>query len=267
MITTDKKIKILIIDDDYINRSFLTKVLSKDGYEIKVAATGRDGLQSAEEEKPNLIMLDIKLPDITGYDVCEQLKLNPLTEDIPIISMSAYYIKNEDWVHGLECGADNYLIKPIDPHVLRAIVISMMKIQSTENKLKIALKEAEDANDIKSQFLANVSHELKTPINVIVSALQMTNIIAEDNIESLAIKEKLHKYNGMMKQNSYRLIRLINNLIDITKIDSGFTCMINHNINIVKLVEDITLSVASFVESKQIELIFDTDVEEKIYFL
>ena len=68
----------------------------------------------------------------------------------------------------------------------------------------------------------------------------------------------------MMKQNSYRLIRLINNLIDITKIDSGFTNMIRHNVDIVKIVEDITLSVASFVESKQIELIFDTDVEEKI---
>lgn len=68
----------------------------------------------------------------------------------------------------------------------------------------------------------------------------------------------------MMKQNSYRLIRIINNVINITKIDSGFINMSKHNIDIVKTVEDITLSVASFVESKQIELIFDTDVEEKI---
>lgn len=139
----------------------------------------------------------------------------------------------------------------------------MLKVQNTKNKLITALKEAEDANDIKSQFLANVSHELKTPINVIVSALQMTNIIAKD-IETLDIKNKLHKYNGMMKQNSYRLIRLINNLIDITKIDSGFINMTKKNIDIVQVVVDITLSVASFVESKRIELIFDTDVEEKI---
>ena len=68
----------------------------------------------------------------------------------------------------------------------------------------------------------------------------------------------------MMKQNSYRLIRLINNLIDVTKIDSGFINMMRQNVDIVKIVEDITLSVASFVESKQIELIFDTDIEEKI---
>ena len=154
-------------------------------------------------------------------------------------------------------------MKPIDSHVLLAIVKSMLRVHSSESKLRIAIKEVEDDNDIKSQFLANISHELKTPINVIVTALQMTNIITQD-IETLVIKKKLDKYNGMMKQNSYRLIRLINNLIDITKIDSGFTNMVRQNVDIVKVVEDITLSVASFVESKQIELIFDTDVEEKI---
>lgn len=258
-----KDIKILIVDDDVINRYFLVSVLSKVGYQVYQATNGKEAMEKAESEKPNLIMLDIKLPDISGYEVCQQLKLNPITEYIPIINMSSFYIKNADWAHGLECGADNYLIKPIDPQVLIAMVYSMLRIQSTESKLRTALKEAEDAIDIKSQFLANVSHELKTPINVIVSALQMTNIITKD-IDALDIKNKLQKYNGMMKQNSYRLIRLINNLIDITKIDSGFTNMIRRNVDIVKIVEDITLSVASFVENKQIELIFDTDVEEKI---
>ena len=214
-----------------------------------------------EIENPDLIILDVKLPDITGYEVCEQLKLNPITEYIPIITMSSS-TKNGDWIHGLECGVDEYLIKPIDPQVLLAIVHSMLKVQNTKNKLITALREAEDANDVKSQFLANVAHELKTPINVIVSALQMTNIIVKD-IETKDTKNKLHKYTGMMKQNSYRLIRLINNLIDITKIDSGFINMTKKNMDIVQVVEDITLSVASFVESKQIELVFDTEVEEK----
>lgn len=257
--------KILIVDDDGINRSILKRIFSKTDYEVKEAVNGKDGLKIAENEKPNLILLDVNLPDITGYEVCEQLKLNPITEYIPIISMSSYYTKNEDWIHGLECGANEYLLKPIDPHVLLAIVHSMLRVQNTEEKLVTALKEAEDANDVKSQFLANVSHELKTPINVIVSALQMTNIIVKD-IETQDIKNKLYKYNGMMKQNSYRLIRLINNLIDITKIDSGFINMTKKNIDIVQVVEDITISVASFVESKQIELVFDTDVEEKITF-
>ena len=255
--------KILIVDDDSTSRCILIKVLREAGYETEEASSGIEALKKAENEKPNLIVLDVNLPDITGYDVCNKLKSNINTKCIEILSISSYYTKNEDWVHGLECGADNYLIKPIDPHVLLAIVKSMLKTQETENKLKLALKATEEASDVKSQFLANISHELKTPINVIVSALQMTNIIIED-IEIPGIKEKLHKYNRMMNQNSYRLIRLINNLIDITKIDSGFINMVKRNVDIVKIVEDITLSVVSFVESKGIKLIFDTDVEEKI---
>ncbi|WP_298842878.1 hybrid sensor histidine kinase/response regulator [Clostridium sp.] len=258
-----KNKKILIVDDDSTSRCILIKVLREAGYETEEASSGIEALKKAENEKPNLIVLDVNLPDITGYDVCNKLKSNINTKCIEILSISSYYTKNEDWVHGLECGADNYLIKPIDPHVLLAIVKSMLKTQETENKLKLALKATEEASDVKSQFLANISHELKTPINVIVSALQMTNIIIED-IEIPGIKEKLHKYNRMMNQNSYRLIRLINNLIDITKIDSGFINMVKRNVDIVKIVEDITLSVVSFVESKGIKLIFDTDVEEKI---
>jgi len=257
------KIKILIVDDDPTSRIILKKILTKVGYEIVQADCGKDGLAKVEIEKPNLVILDIDLPDMNGYEVCKLIKLNPETEYVPVLNISSYFTKDEDRIHGLECGADNFLTKPINPQVLVAIVKSMLKIQSTESKLRIAVKEAETANDVKTQFLANISHELKTPINVIVSALQMTNIIIGD-IEKIDTKEKLLKYSAMMKQNSYRLIRLINNLIDITKIDSGFINMMRRNIDIVKIVEDITLSVASFVESKQIELIFDTDVEEKI---
>jgi signal transduction histidine kinase len=257
------KITILIVDDDNTSRYLLRKILSEAGYNIIEAACGKEALRLAELEMPNLIILDVNLPDITGYEVSKELKAHHNTKFIPILSISSYYTKNEDWVNGLECGAENYLIKPIDPHVIVAIVKSMLKNQSIEAKLRIALKDAEDANNVKTQFLANVSHELKTPINVILSALQMTDILTK-NIDLLDIRTKLYKYNGMMKQNSFRLIRLINNLIDITKIDSGFTNINRRNVNIVRMIEDITLSVASFVESKQIELIFDTDIEEKI---
>ncbi|NJD02274.1 MAG: HAMP domain-containing histidine kinase, partial [Ruminiclostridium sp.] len=96
-----------------------------------------------------------------------------------------------------------------------------------------------------------------------LAALKISNN-AINNIKLMDIKDKLARYNGTMKQNSYRLIRLINNLIDITKIDSGFFNLKLSNVNIVSIVEEITLSVASFIESRNIELVFDTDIEERI---
>jgi two-component system CheB/CheR fusion protein len=107
---------------------------------------------------------------------------------------------------------------------------------------------------------ANLSHELRTPLNVILTALQLVGTLKNETDQNDYEK----KYYKMMKQNCYRLLRLINNLIDITKIDSSFFELNLKDCNIVKLVEDITLSVAGYIESKGIQLQFDTDTEEKI---
>ncbi|KOA19277.1 sensor histidine kinase TmoS [Clostridium homopropionicum DSM 5847] len=133
-----------------------------------------------------------------------------------------------------------------------------------------ALKESErqisytkEYDKIKMEFLANISHELRTPINVIFSALQMHEYKLKHCSYENAHKD-CFKYGNTMKQNCYRLLRLINNLIDITKIDTGYFDLNEINIDIISLIEDITLSVADYVENKGLSLIFDTDVEEKV---
>jgi len=113
---------------------------------------------------------------------------------------------------------------------------------------------------LRTEFFANISHELRTPVNVIFSALQLMNF----NINELKTTKELDKYLDIMKQNCYRLVRLINNLIDVTKIDSGYFNVNLINTNIINIVEDITLSVAEYIAGKGISLIFDTEVEEKI---
>ncbi|SUY48409.1 signal transduction histidine kinase [Clostridium putrefaciens] len=123
------------------------------------------------------------------------------------------------------------------------------------------LKEIIKNDKCKTEFLANISHELRTPINIIFSAVQMVALkssLSNDDFISF------HRYNKMIKQNCYRLLRLIDNLIDISKIDSGFYNISIKDHEIIKIVEDITLSVANYIEDKNIELIFDTELEEKI---
>jgi nitrogen-specific signal transduction histidine kinase len=124
------------------------------------------------------------------------------------------------------------------------------KIINEQNQLlQRTLKEQED-------FFSSMSHELKTPLNVIFSALQV--------LELYNASDKTAKYNKIMKQNCYRLLRLINNIVDMSKIDSGYFKLDLGNYNIIEIIEDIVLSVADFIEAKGLTLIFDTDVEEKI---
>ncbi|MFL0250069.1 PocR ligand-binding domain-containing protein [Clostridium neuense] len=125
------------------------------------------------------------------------------------------------------------------------------------------LKEANEYNALKTRLFSTISHELKTPINIIYSAIQLLeNMYTSD--EKSNKMDLFLKYSGVMKQNCYRLIRLINNYIDINKIGLGFYKLEEKNGNIVNTIEDITMSVVEYAKLKDIKVIFDTDVEEKI---
>ncbi|ABR47483.1 integral membrane sensor signal transduction histidine kinase [Alkaliphilus metalliredigens QYMF] len=129
------------------------------------------------------------------------------------------------------------------------------------NEREVAEKELVatlELDKIKNEFFGNISHELKTPVNVIFGTVQLLDVQAkEGNVCN-------DKYLKIMKQNCYRLIRLVNNLVDTTKLDSGFYDLNLQNVNVVNVVESITLSVAQYVEGKGLTLEFDTDVEEKV---
>lgn len=141
-------------------------------------------------------------------------------------------------------------------NISQKIIALNYEVKEKQEKLKQTL----EIEKHKSEFLANVSHEFKTPVNIIFSSCQlMENTIKNNEID----KEKMLRYLKMIKQNSYRLMRLINNLLDITKLDLGFYELNLVNVNAVELIEDIVMSVADYANSKNREVIFDTNVEEK----
>jgi two-component system CheB/CheR fusion protein len=118
-------------------------------------------------------------------------------------------------------------------------------------------------DELKNEFFSNISHEFRTPINVLLSTLQLINL-KQQNAQAGSNPFDVEKYTNIMRQNCYRLLRLANNLIDISKIDSGYFEINPSNCNVVEIIEEITLSVAEYMQEKGISLQFDTDVEEKI---
>lgn len=136
------------------------------------------------------------------------------------------------------------------------------ELQKSVEEERRRLSELKEYDRIKTEFFANISHELRTPINVIFSALQLYEAKLK-NCSSQNESSDLYKYIKIMKQNCYRLLKLANNLIDITKIDAGYFKIHETNNDIISLIENITLSVADFIESNKLSLIFDTDIEEK----
>lgn len=140
-----------------------------------------------------------------------------------------------------------------------------IKVCELQNKLDentTRLDELLGLDKLKTESIANLAHEFRTPLNVILAAIQLNQLYIND-IKQTNIK-KVYSNHKIVKQNCYRLLRLINNLIDSTKIDAGFYKINLVNCNIVSIVEDITMSVAEYTKCKGINLIFDTEIEERI---
>ncbi|OON90821.1 MAG: hypothetical protein ATN32_03140 [Candidatus Epulonipiscium fishelsonii] len=151
--------------------------------------------------------------------------------------------------------------KMMDIYIVRDI---SEKLRAQEYKQSLIekdrqLMETREYDRIRSEFFANISHELRTPINIISSAVQLIDSLDLDKVTDI---NNITKFNGIIRQNCSRLLRLVNNLIDITKIEAGFYNLKMELYNIVNVVEEITLSLVNYIESKGLSITFDTYIEE-----
>jgi PAS domain S-box-containing protein len=131
---------ILMVDDDDANRYAKACFLRRAGYRVREAMTGAEALHLAITEKPHLVCLDVKLPDVSGIDVCRQIKTTPATLGTLVLQVSAAFVSDEDKIRGLEGGADAYLVMPVEPRELLATVKALLRIRQAEQ----ALRESEE---------------------------------------------------------------------------------------------------------------------------
>lgn len=119
--------KLLIVEDEEATRETWTEFFQNAGYEVTQASDGQEALEAARRERPDLILLDLRLPKLDGYQVCQRLKGDPLTSNTPIIMITAFLTGASDTVRGIEYGADDYLNKPVDLDVLAARVRMILR--------------------------------------------------------------------------------------------------------------------------------------------
>ena len=134
------KTTILNVDDHEAGRYARSRALRNAGFEVLEASSGAEALQLVNSQRPPLVLLDINLPDMTGYEVCRQIKSASATSGILVLHVSATFVKGSDQKRGLEGGADGYLAEPVDPDVLVATVNAYLRLRSAEE----ALRESEE---------------------------------------------------------------------------------------------------------------------------
>ena len=199
---------ILNVDDSDGARYAKSRILKRAGFKVIEASNGGDALLRARQDRPNLILLDVKLPDINGLEVCRQLKGGAETNTILVLQTSASCIGTADKIRALDGGADNYLVEPIEADELIANVKALLRLGRVER----ALREVDRRKD---EFLATLAHELRNPLGPIRTALAL---LCKLNPVVPAVQDNARR---TIARHTDHLVRLVDDLLDVSRISQG----------------------------------------------
>ncbi|MBF0152525.1 MAG: response regulator [Magnetococcales bacterium] len=256
MNSSPPKKKVLIVDDQRTNIDILIGILPE--YERRIALNGRQALKIAQSDNPpDIILLDIMMPEMNGYQVCQLLKDDARTSDIPVIFVTARK-EVEDETRGLGMGAVDYITKPFNPDIVRHRVKNHLDlkeqrdnlealVQQRTRDLELALVAAETANRAKSEFLANMSHEIRTPMNAIMG---MTDLLLD-----AGPAQEQREYLEIVQTASRSLLELLNSILELSKIDAGYLRLEKISFDLLGRLEAACETLALRAHEKELELL------------
>ena len=254
---------ILVVDDAQSNVVLLSHILEKEGFRVEKCYDGDEALEKIKQNTPDLILLDIMMPNMSGIEVGEELRRSEY-ENVPIIFLSSSN-DSVDKVQAFESGGVDFLNKPFDKDELLIRVRNhlMLKIlrEESEQQLK-TLKEREyelsEANQKKYKLMRMLSHDIKNPISGIMGLVSI--LLEDDTLEAAEKTEMLE----LIKISSDKLLSLVKDLLDREVIENQFDSIELKNENIVNVVQQVVKTNSSKAALKKIKLLFEPQESEVI---
>lgn len=245
---------ILVIDDKIDNFDIIETLLSNDQYEIYYASSGVKGLTLVESLSPDIILLDVMMPEMDGLQVCQRLKNNPQYQHIPVIMVTALNSK-EDLARCLKEGADDFISKPIDGIELRARVRSLLRIKEQYDKLKNLVTLREETLRMREDMSNMIMHDLRNPLSTVVFAASVVERYIDKASDSFDKKELILRKTRQILGSGKRLEKMIDSLLLMAKLESGKILFRPVETDLHELGTDISNDFELIASANQIELV------------
>jgi two-component system, sensor histidine kinase and response regulator len=240
--------KILIIDDIASNIQVVANLLKKNNYNISYAQSGKAGIEKANQTNFDLILLDIMMPEMDGFEVCHHIKKNKKTKDIPIIFLTAKTTE-DSLKKGFEAGAVDFITKPFKSDELLARVNTHIQLKTVREILSATNIELQNANASKDKLLSIIAHDLRNPFSVLITFSKLLI----DSLDDFS-KEDILNYLKTFYHTSKQGYNLLDNLLNWSKSQTGKIEVNTVVINLREIVEENVTLLYSQAQAKKIEM-------------
>jgi signal transduction histidine kinase len=239
--------RMLVVDDDPRSRKLLEGYLLAEGYRVHTASDGPEALGIASEELPDVILLDVMMPGMTGYEVCQRLKADPKTRLCQVMLVTALD-SMPDRVEGLDTGADDFVSKPVRREEFLAKVRALLRVRMLLLELEDARQALASRNEelqMKRMLAQTLVHDLKSPLSAILGNLDLLALKGIGDLDYLVQRSK---------QGAVRMLKMILNLLDVEGLEEGRLAPTLERLDATELVRTTLAEAEAAAEQKQVRL-------------
>lgn len=263
--SNQNKINILIVDDRPENLISLENLLKEDDVIIYKAQSGIEALELLLKHGFALALLDVQMPDMNGFELAELMRGKEKTKNIPIIFVTAGAIDAQHTFMGYDAGAVDFLYKPLDTRIVKSKVKVFKELEQQRLIIQDQLTQLSQALKWRDDFLSIASHELKTPITSMRLQTQMTERSLQKSDTKILSPDKLEKYFATSNKQLDKLTRLIDDLLDTTRIRAGKLTVEPVEVNFSKLMEDILERYEDQLDNAKCQLQLDIQKDVMVF--